>query len=83
MSDENKEKYQIGDNQLIWYWILWTNIIIIVWLTVKRITNLIFELKGKDIFKKYNEVKNTWIAKFNALFFPVWVLKSQILNRTK
>ena len=29
-SDENKEKYQLGDYYLIWYKILWTNIIRIV-----------------------------------------------------
>ena len=46
ISDENKEKYQFGDNQLIQYSILWTNIIRIVWLTVRRITNLVWELKG-------------------------------------
>ena len=46
MSDENKEKYQFGDDYLIQYLILWTNIIRIVWLTVRGITNLIWELKG-------------------------------------
>ena len=44
--DENKEKYQFEDNKLIQYWILWTNIIRILWLTVRRNTNLIKELKG-------------------------------------
>ena len=46
ISDENKEKYQFEDNELIQYQILWTNITRIVWLTVRRITNLIWELKG-------------------------------------
>ena len=46
MSDEKKEKDQFGDNKLIQYLILWTNIIRIVWLTVRRITNLVQELKG-------------------------------------
>ena len=46
MSDENKEKDQFGDNKLIQYLILRTNIIRIVWLTVRRITNLVQELKG-------------------------------------
>ena len=46
ISDENKEKYQFGDNQLIQHSILWTNIITVAWLTVKRIKNLIWELKG-------------------------------------
>ena len=44
--DMNKEKYQFGDNQLIQYQVLWTNIIRVVWLTVRRIINLIWELKG-------------------------------------
>ena len=46
ISDENKEKYQFGDNQLIQHSILWTNIITVAWLTVRRIKNLIWELKG-------------------------------------
>ena len=46
MSDENKEKYQFGDNKLTQYKILQTNIIRIVWLTVRRMTNFIWELKG-------------------------------------
>ena len=45
ISDENKVKYQFGD-RLIRYQILWTNILIIVWLTVRRITNLIWQLNG-------------------------------------
>ena len=44
--NEDKEKYQFGDNVFIQYLILWTNIIRIVWLTVRRVTNLIWELKG-------------------------------------
>ena len=46
ISDENKEKYQFGDNQLIQHSILWTNIITVAWLTVRRIKKLIWELKG-------------------------------------
>ena len=46
MSDKNKEKYQFGDNKLTQYKILQTNIIRIVWLTVRRMTNFIWELKG-------------------------------------
>ena len=46
ISDEKKEKYQFGDNQLIQHSILWTNIITVVWLTVRRIKNLVWELKG-------------------------------------
>ena len=45
-SDENKEKYQLGDYQLIHYQILRTVIIRIVWQTVRRITNEILGVKG-------------------------------------
>ena len=45
-SDENKENYQWGDYKLIQYQIPQTNITRIVWQTVKRITDDIFELKG-------------------------------------
>ena len=47
MGDENKEKYQCGDNLVdpIQNSLL-TNIKGIVYLTVRRITNLIWELKG-------------------------------------
>ena len=38
-SDENKEKYQSWDCQWIQYQILQTNIMRIIWQTVKRITN--------------------------------------------
>ena len=52
ISDENKEKYQFGDNQLIQHSILWTNIITVAWLTVRRIKNLIWELKEKKLDRK-------------------------------
>ena len=45
ISDENKE-YQFGDNKLIQYLILLTNITRIVWLKVKRTINLNREFKG-------------------------------------
>ena len=45
-SDENKEKYQLGDYKLIQYQILQTNIIRFVWQTVGRMTNEPWELKG-------------------------------------
>ena len=46
MSNENIEKYQFGENRLIQYQILRSNILRIVSLTVRRITNLTWELKG-------------------------------------
>ena len=44
-SDENKEKYQLGDYKLIQYQFLQTNITITVWQTVRRIINEILEVK--------------------------------------
>ena len=44
-SDENKEKYKLGD-KLIQYQILQTNIMRIVWQTVRRITDEILGVKG-------------------------------------
>ena len=45
-SDENREKYQLGDYKLIQYQILQTNITRTVWQTVRRITNEILGVKG-------------------------------------
>ena len=45
-SDENKEKYQLGDYKLIQYQILQTNITRTVWQIVRRITNQILGIKG-------------------------------------
>ena len=44
MSDENVEKYQSPD-----YQILYSNIIRIIWLTVRRITDEITEVKGFNL----------------------------------
>ena len=46
ISDENKEKYQLGDYKLIEYQIPQTNITRTVWETVRRITNEILGVKG-------------------------------------
>ena len=45
-SDENREKYKLGDYKLIQYQILQTNITRTVWQTVKRIINEILGVKG-------------------------------------
>ena len=45
-SDENKEKYQLGDYQLIQYQMLRTNITRLICQTVRRITNEIVEAEG-------------------------------------
>ena len=45
-SNENKEKYQLGDYWLIQHQILQIRIIWIVWQTVRRITNEILGVKG-------------------------------------
>ena len=44
-SDENIEKYQLGDYKLIQYQILQTDIMWTVWQTVRRITNEILGVK--------------------------------------
>ena len=46
MSNENKEKYQLGDCWLIQLQILQTNITWIVWQIEKRITSEILGVKG-------------------------------------
>ena len=45
-SDENKEKYQLGDYKFIQYQLLQPNITRTVWQTVRRITNEILGNKG-------------------------------------
>ena len=45
-SDENKEKYQLGDYKIIQYQILHINITRTVWEIVRRITNEILRVKG-------------------------------------
>ena len=45
-SDENKEKYHLGDCKLIQYQILQTNIARTEWQTVRRITNEMLGVKG-------------------------------------
>ena len=49
-SDENKEKYQLWDYLLIQYQILQTNIMRIIWQTVKRITNEILGVTGISLY---------------------------------
>ena len=44
-SDENEEKYHLGDYKLIQYQIIQTNITRTVWETVRRITNEILGVK--------------------------------------
>ena len=45
-SNENEEKYQLWDYYLIQYQILQTNMMRIIWQTVKRINNEILGVKG-------------------------------------
>ena len=49
-SDENKEKCQLGDYQLIQYQILQTNITRTMWQTARRITNEILGVKSIFFF---------------------------------
>ena len=51
-SDDNKEKYQSWDYQWIQYQILQTNIMRIIWQTVKRITNEILGVSELEWLRK-------------------------------
>lgn len=65
--DKNKENYQLGDNWLIKHHILCTNIIRIVWLTVRRITNVILEVKGGNHFYYMTQAVRGPITRINQL----------------
>ena len=52
-SDENKEKYQLGDYKLIQSQIIQTNITKTVWQTVRIITNEILGVKGLILGQTY------------------------------
>ena len=54
MSDENKENYQLWDYKLIQYQILQTNIMRIIWQTVRRISNEILVVKGLTLYLQYS-----------------------------
>ena len=55
-SDENIEKYQLGDYKLIQYQILQTDMTRTVWKTERRITNEILGFKGLQK-KEINQFK--------------------------
>ena len=48
-SDENKEKYQLGDYKFIQYQLFLPNITRTVWQTVRRITNEILGVKRLSV----------------------------------
>ena len=52
-SDENKEKYQLGDYKLIQSQIIQTNITKTVWQIVRIITNEILGVKGLILGQTY------------------------------
>ena len=70
-SDENKEKYQLWDYLLIQYQILQTNIMRIIWQTVRRITNEILGVKGLTGTKPYFKIKIGTIEKQFVASQPV------------
>ena len=51
-SDENKEKYQVGDYRFIQYQILQNHKIWTVWKTVRRITDEILRVTGLTDFEQ-------------------------------
>ena len=61
-SDENKEKYQLGDNKLIQYQILQTNITRNVWEIVRRITDKILGVKRLKQFSTKSKLNQDCIA---------------------
>ena len=65
-SNENKEKYQLGDYWLIQLQILQTNIIWIVWQTVRRVTQEILGVKGLTLKYLYISIPSL------DFIIPVW-----------
>ena len=59
-SDENKEKYQLGDYELIQYQILQANITRTVWETERRITNEILGVKGLSEWNEKEKCTHCW-----------------------
>ena len=78
-SDENKEKYELGDYKVIQYQILQTNITRTVWQTVRRITNVIMGVEGLtlkiDISTLSSNVRNTW-----EVIFLRWTVRTNIMH---
>ena len=77
-SDENKEKYQLGDCKLIQYQILQFNITRTVWQTVGRITNEILGVKGLLIYTSvslsYSDLVSTMLKTACDLLLSVFML---------
>ena len=77
-SDENKEKYQLGDCKLIQYQILQFNITRTVWQTVGRITNEILGVKGLLIYTSvslsYSDLVRTMLNTACDLLLSVFML---------
>ena len=82
-SNENKEKYQLGDYWLIKFQILQTSITWIVWQIVKRITNEILGVKGSNpgIYGEFqmmssltppDNIKNLQQQRLNFLQLELW-----------
>ena len=78
-SDENKEKYQLGDCKLIQYQILQINITRTVWEyeTVGRITNEILGVKGliyTSVSLSYSDLVSTMLNTACDLLLSVFML---------
>ena len=77
-SDENKEKYQLGDCKLIQYQILQFNITRTVWQTVRRITYEILGVKGLLIYTSvslsYSDLVSTMLNTACDLLLSVFML---------
>ena len=77
LSDENKEKYQLGDCKLIQYQILQFNITRTVWQTIRRITNEILGVKGliyTSVSLSYSDLVSTILNTACDLLLSVFML---------
>ena len=88
--DENKEWYQSRDYQFIQYQILQTNIIIIVWKSVRRITDEILGVEGftllinLDIYNHHKDISQcsaTDISSNNVheIFIRFWLAENECI----
>ena len=81
--DENKEWYQSRDYQFIQYQILRTNIITIVWKSVRRITDEILGVEGFTLLinRDISQCSATDISSNNVheIFIRFWLAENECI----
>ena len=88
--DENKEWYQSRDYQFIQYQILRTNIITIVWKSVRRITDEILGVEGftllinLDIYNHHRDISQCGATDIcsnivHEKFFRYWLAENECI----